>query len=292
MGARNSPGTDASTGAPAQNGTVRYHSTRPGARHLGRRSAPDRARVQHRERQHAELQAPRRGLPQRAAGGVRQRQARDGRRRGLCRDDAERRHASRRQRRRRRRRVGQDGAERPRVPGPRAGRPRPHRHPRVGDREPVMGLFGSLDISASALSAERLRMDVTAENLANAQSTRTAGGGPYRRKEVVTQANGDGGFAGALAAARGGATGSAASAGGGAPGGVSVTGIVEDQAPNRLLYDPSHPDANAQGYVSMPNVNPVTEMVDLISASRSYEANVTAMQTSKQMFTKTLDLLR
>jgi len=155
-----------------------------------------------------------------------------------------------------------------------------------------MGLFGSLDISASALSAERLRMDVTAENLANAQSTRTANGGPYRRKEVVTQSNGDGGFAGALATARGGATGSAASASGGAPGGVSVTGIVEDQTPNRLVYDPSHPDANAQGYVSMPNVNPVTEMVDLISASRSYEANVTAMQTSKQMFTKTLDLLR
>jgi flagellar basal-body rod protein FlgC len=87
-----------------------------------------------------------------------------------------------------------------------------------------MGLFGSLDISASALSAERLRMDVTAENLANAQSTRTAGGGPYRRKEVVVQANGDGGFAGALAAARGGATGSAASAGGGAA--SSSSGVV------------------------------------------------------------------
>ena len=147
-----------------------------------------------------------------------------------------------------------------------------------------MGLFGSLDISASALSAERLRMDVTAENLANAQSTRTASGGPYRRKEVVTEATGDSGFAGALASAR--------ASGGGPLGGVRVSGIVEDQTPNRLVYDPSHPDANAQGYVSMPNVNPVTEMVDLISASRSYEANVTAMQTSKQMFTKTLDLLR
>ena len=147
-----------------------------------------------------------------------------------------------------------------------------------------MGLFGSLDISASALSAERLRMDVTAENLANAQSTRTASGGPYRRKEVVTEATGDSGFAGALASAR--------QSGGGPQGGVRVSGIVEDQTPNRLVYDPSHPDANAQGYVSMPNVNPVTEMVDLISASRSYEANVTAMQTSKQMFTKTLDLLR
>jgi flagellar basal-body rod protein FlgC len=151
-----------------------------------------------------------------------------------------------------------------------------------------MSLFGSLDISAGALSAERLRMDVTAENLANAQSTRTANGGPYRRKEVVTEATGGGGFASALASARGGA----GSSGGGPDGGVRVSGIVEDQTPNRLVYDPGHPDANAQGYVSMPNVNPVTEMVDLISASRSYEANVTAMQTSKQMFTKTLDLLR
>jgi flagellar basal-body rod protein FlgC len=149
-----------------------------------------------------------------------------------------------------------------------------------------MGLFGSLDISASALSAERLRMDVTAENLANAQSTRTSNGGPYRRKEVVQESNGDG-FAGALASAR------AAGVGGGGPqGGVKVTGVVEDKTPNRLVYDPSHPDANAQGYVSMPNVNPVTEMVDLITASRSYEANVTAMQTAKTMFSKTLDLLR
>jgi len=151
-----------------------------------------------------------------------------------------------------------------------------------------MSLFGSLDISASGLSAERMRMDVTAENLANAQSTRTANGGPYRRKEVVTEATGDGAFASALSSARA-AGGSSAGA---ANGGVRVSGIVEDQTPNRLVYDPGHPDANAQGYVSMPNVNPVTEMVDLISASRSYEANVTAMQTSKQMFTKTLDLLR
>jgi flagellar basal-body rod protein FlgC len=157
-----------------------------------------------------------------------------------------------------------------------------------------MSLFGGLDISASALSAERLRMDVTAENLANAQSTRTANGGPYRRKEVVLEATSDGGFAGALASAR--ASGAAGGGGGAsadaANGGVRVAGIVEDQSPNRLVYDPGNPDANAQGYVSMPNVNPVTEMVDLISASRSYEANVTAMQTSKQMFTKTLDILR
>jgi flagellar basal-body rod protein FlgC len=149
-----------------------------------------------------------------------------------------------------------------------------------------MGLFDALDISASALSAERLRMDVTAENLANAQSTRTAGGGPYRRKEVVLESSG-GGFARALAAARGANASSA-----GPSGGVRVAGIVEDPSPDRLVYDPGHPDADAEGYVRMPNVNPVSEMVDLISASRAYEANVTAMQTAKQMFTKTLELLR
>ena len=152
-----------------------------------------------------------------------------------------------------------------------------------------MSFFDAISIAASGLTAERVRMDVTAENLANAQSTRTANGGPYRRKEVVLESTGGGGgFASALASARAGG----GSGAGGPDGGVRVAGIVEDQSPNRLVYDPGHPDANAQGYVSMPDVNPVTEMVDLITASRSYEANVTAMQTSKQMFTKTLDLLR
>jgi flagellar basal-body rod protein FlgC len=149
-----------------------------------------------------------------------------------------------------------------------------------------MSLFNSLGISASALSAERLRMDVTAENLANAQTTRTEGGGPYKRKEVVLESAGRGGFGQALAAAQGGA------GAGGPDGGVRVSRIVEDPSADRLVHDPSHPDADANGYVRMPNVNPVTEMVDLISASRSYEANVTAMQTAKQMFNKTLDILR
>ena len=148
-----------------------------------------------------------------------------------------------------------------------------------------MGLFDAINISGSGLSAERLRMDVTAENLANAQSTRGADGQPYRRKEVVLQ-EADG-FGEAL---------KQASAGGpAAPGsarGVQVAAIVEDESPNRQVYDPGHPDANAQGYVEMPNVDPVTEMVDLISASRAYEANVTAMQTAKSMFTRTLDLLK
>jgi len=146
-----------------------------------------------------------------------------------------------------------------------------------------MSLFGSIDISGSGLSAERLRMDVTAENLANAQSTQGADGQPYRRKEVVLRQAG-GGFETALTSAMGG--GETASRG------VEVVAIAEDQSPNRLVYDPGHPDADAEGYVSMPNVDPVTEMVDLIAASRAYEANVTAMQTAKSMFSKTLDLLR
>jgi flagellar basal-body rod protein FlgC len=148
-----------------------------------------------------------------------------------------------------------------------------------------VSLFGGLDISASALTAQRLRMDVTAENLANAQTTRGTDGQPYRRKEVVLQEIPQGGFGASLAAAMGpqGTT---------SPGGVQVAGIQEDQTPGKLIYDPGHPDADARGYVRMPNVDTVAEMVDLISASRAYEANVTAMQASKQMFTKTLDLLR
>jgi flagellar basal-body rod protein FlgC len=142
-----------------------------------------------------------------------------------------------------------------------------------------MGLFDALGISGSGLTAQRMRMDVTAENLANAQSV------GYKRKDVVVQeAAGDGGFGATLASAMG----SSSAAGGG----VEVAQITQDQSAGRRVYDPGHPDADKQGYVTLPNVNPVTEMVDLIDASRAYEANVTAMQTAKQMFTKTLDLLR
>ena len=147
-----------------------------------------------------------------------------------------------------------------------------------------MGLFDAMDISASGLMAERTRMDVTSENLANAQSTGGPGGQPYRRKDVVLRQAG--GFAGALQAAVAG-PGSA-----GATRGVEVAAVVEDQAPPRRVYDPGHPDADGQGYVNLPNVNSVTEMVDLISASRAYEANVTALQTAKAMFAKTLELLK
>jgi flagellar basal-body rod protein FlgC len=149
-----------------------------------------------------------------------------------------------------------------------------------------MGMFDSLNVSATGLTAERLRMDVTAENLANAQTTRGADGQPYRRKEVVLGQAASGGFGSQLAAAMGG------SQSGTAPGGVEVQSITEDQNPGKLVYDPGHPDANADGYVQMPNVDTVTEMVDLITSSRSYEANVTAMQSAKQMFSKTLDILR
>jgi flagellar basal-body rod protein FlgC len=146
-----------------------------------------------------------------------------------------------------------------------------------------MGLFGSLEISASALTAERVRMDVTAENLANAQTTTGPNGEAYRRKVVLLgQVPEDGGgFQTALRGAMGSRGGQ-----------VEVVAIAEDAGPPRRVYDPSHPSADAQGYVEMPNVNPVTEMVDLITASRAYEANVTAMQTAKHMFAKTLELLR
>ena len=150
-----------------------------------------------------------------------------------------------------------------------------------------MGMFDALNVSATGLTAERLRMDVTAENLANAQTTRGADGQPYRRKEVVLAEVQSGGFGAQLAKAVG-----AGSASGSQPGGVEVAGITQDQTPGKLVYDPGHPDADAKGYVRMPNVDTVAEMVDLISASRAYEANVTAMNAAKQMFSKTLDLLR
>src|SRR5262249_40778383 len=132
-----------------------------------------------------------------------------------------------------------------------------------------------------------LRMDVVAENLANANSTRDVNGQPYRRQEVqLQQAPGGPTFGQTLDAAIDAAGGQTA------PGGVRVTGIVSDTNPPRRVYDPGTPDANAQGYVLLPNVNSVEEMTDLIDASRAYEANVTAMQTDKTMFAKTLSILQ
>lgn len=140
-----------------------------------------------------------------------------------------------------------------------------------------MGLFDALAISGSGLTAERLRMDVIADNLANAQTTRSVNGGPYQRRMVVFQERN---FAHLVA--------NRLSAGGG----VRVATIAVDPAPPRLVYDPGHPDAGPDGYVRYPNINPVSEMVDLLAASRVYEANVVALETTRQLALRTLDLLR
>lgn len=142
-----------------------------------------------------------------------------------------------------------------------------------------MRLFQGMDTSASALLAERLRMDVIASNLANQNSTRSASGGAYRRLMVSLAARET------LPRRQHGTT---PAAFGGV--GVQVTGVSEDQSPLPRTYDPSHPDADAEGYVSMPNVNPVHEMVDLITAVRAYEANVTVLNAAKQMAMNALEI--
>jgi flagellar basal-body rod protein FlgC len=158
-----------------------------------------------------------------------------------------------------------------------------------------MGLFDAIEIAGSGLSAERVRMDVTSENLANAQTTKAANGQPYQRQEVLLQQTGSpsSNFEATLSEALG--SGSGAGDGGlthPPAGGVQVAGIVADKTPDQEVYDPGNPEANAQGYVKMPNVNTVTEMVDLISESRAYQSDVTAMQTAKSMFTATLGILK
>ena len=137
-----------------------------------------------------------------------------------------------------------------------------------------MRVFSALDISASGLHAERTRMNVIANNLANSNSTRTPEGGPFKRQLVVlrgTEVSDPGNLTGL---------------------GVSVKGVIDDSSPFPLVYDPGHPDANADGYVAMPNVNVVEEMVDMITALRAYEANVTAIDTNKNMVRSSLDIIR
>jgi flagellar basal-body rod protein FlgC len=159
-----------------------------------------------------------------------------------------------------------------------------------------MGLFDAIDIAGTGMSAERLSMDVTSENLANAQTTAAANGQPYQRQDVVLQQIPGSSFGAALSAAMGtgapGGSGSPDAGSGSAAGGVEVAKITADPSKGQLVYDPGNPAANGSGYVQMPNVNSVTEMVNLISESRSYEADVTAMQTAKTMFSSTLDVLK
>ncbi|CAH1197856.1 Flagellar basal-body rod protein FlgC [Paenibacillus plantiphilus] len=150
-----------------------------------------------------------------------------------------------------------------------------------------MKLTNGFDVSASALTANRLRMDVVSSNIANAETTRAkfVNGQyvPYKRKMVVLEPM-NRSFSDVLNGQLGGSTGSAK--------GVKATRIIEDSTPSKLVYNPSHPDADVNGYVQMPNVDVLKEMVDMISASRAYEANVTALNASKGMLTKALEIGR
>ena len=146
-----------------------------------------------------------------------------------------------------------------------------------------MDFFSAMNVSASGMTAERTRLNLISSNIANANSTRTAEGGPYKRKDPVFSAVPAGG--GAFASTLG-------QAGDRSVNKVEVTEIQEDQSPPRLEYDPTHPDANGDGYVALPNVNIIGEMADMVSATRAYEANMTAAQAAKSMAMKALDLLK
>ena len=144
-----------------------------------------------------------------------------------------------------------------------------------------MNLFGMLELSGSALGAERQRAEVVASNMANAQTTRTPAGGPYRRQLVIFQAQRVPRFSLALA----GLHRESSSA-------VRVAAVVPDQRPPVMRFEPGNPDANAQGYVAYPQVDPVEEMTDLLGAVRAYELNASAVQATKNMISQSLDLLR
>ena len=138
----------------------------------------------------------------------------------------------------------------------------------------TLGVFNTLRISSSGLSAERLRMDTIASNVANVNTTRTESGGPYVRKIAVFEEN--------LKAAK-----DKTSFNGN---GVKVSAIVEDTSDLKTMYDPTHPDADENGYVAMPNVNILNEMADMIAATRSYEANVDTLDANKDMYMKALEI--
>ena len=140
-------------------------------------------------------------------------------------------------------------------------------------------MFGAIDAAASGLTAERLRMDVISNNIANVNTTRTAEGGAYRRQMVVfAPRENETTFAQMLSENLNSGS------------GVRVVGIRKDDSPTRKVYDPAHPDANKDGYVEMPNINTVTEMVDMITATRGYEANVTVLNAAKSMALKALEI--
>lgn len=150
-----------------------------------------------------------------------------------------------------------------------------------------MPIFSALNISASALSAERERSEVAVSNLANADTTRTSGGkGPYRRREVVLESAGGPPFQSLLNNA------SDLRAGTVPAGGVKLTRVVEDSAAPVRRYDPGHPDADKDGFVSYPAINPAEEMVDLMGSVRAYQLNASAISASKQMIQQSIDILK
>ncbi len=144
-------------------------------------------------------------------------------------------------------------------------------------------MFNSINVSATGLTAERLRMDIISRNIANANVTRTAAGTPYRRQVAIMRQIAPSGFGAAFSNALNKF---------GATGGVEVSRVEEDPTPFKQVYNPSHPDANEDGIVLMPNVDTVTEMVNLIAASRAYEANITSMNSAKAMAMKALEIGR
>lgn len=148
-----------------------------------------------------------------------------------------------------------------------------------------MSFWESLRIGASGLLAQRLRLDVISNNIANAQTTRTAEGGAYKRQDVVFNAESKPSFLPEFIAARRGLTSLPDK-------GVAVSQITTDETPGQRIYDPTHPDADPNGFVTYPNVNPVVEMTNMLSATRSYEANLMAIDASKRMALKALDIIR
>lgn len=148
-----------------------------------------------------------------------------------------------------------------------------------------MSMFGGIDAAASGLTAERLRMDVISNNIANVNSTRTVNGGPFKRRYVIFEPREaqDKNFARVLA-------GEMQTKKSPAGDGVRAVGIGVDNTVGKLVYDPGHPDANDEGYVELPNVDIVTEMVDMITASRAYEANVTTINAAKSMAQQALNI--
>jgi len=174
-----------------------------------------------------------------------------------------------------------------------------------------MNLFGVMDVSASALQAERVRAEVVAVNMANAETTRTPEGGPYQRQHVIFESAGDGSF-GSSFLQQAGLFETQAPLGTSLPGnakrlgllraglgnasagveGVQVKGVISDSSEPLRRYEPGHPDADAQGFVSFPDINPLTEMVDLMGATRSYGMNASAIQAEKSMIVSALDLAK